>query len=200
MSKLILVKAGQTEWQAQGRLVGDTDLQLNEVGHQQAAADATVVAAMDPHIVHCGNDEPSHQTANIIGNELQLKVKPNDGLREIDLGHWEGLTVEAFKERFGKVFKQWRNDPLSVEPPEGESVARMVARVKQALQKVVKKNGSKNDVVIVVGGYAFAALLCELRDGGFDQFWTYLNSDDAAPQVEVIVADTLLKPVANGVL
>ncbi len=197
MSKLILVKAGQTDWQAQGRLVGDTDLRLNEVGHQQAAADATTVSPMQPHMVHCGGDEPSRQTATIIGNELQLKVKATDGLREMDLGHWEGLTVSDFKDRFSKVFKQWRHDPLSVEPPEGESVTEMLSRVKKSLHKVMKKSGQKKAVVVVLGGFAYAALLCDLRDRGFDQFWTYADGGSDVPPVEVLDSDVLLKPVAS---
>jgi len=196
MSQLILIRAGQTDWQAQGRLVGDTDLRLNEVGHQQAADDAAAMVDLRPQMVHCGGDEPSRQTAAIIGNELKVKVKPSDGLREMDLGHWEGLTVDAFKERFGKIFKQWRNDPLSIEPPEGESVAQMLSRVKKAMGKVVKKNGNKKAMAIVLGGYAYAAVLCELRDRDFEQFWVYVEAEEfaAAPATfainEIVLEET----------
>ena len=199
MSKLILIRAGQTDWQAQGRLVGDTDLRLNEVGHQQAADDAAAMVSFAPHIVHCGGDEPSRQTAAIIGNELKVKVKPSDGLREMDLGHWEGLTVDAFKERFGKVFKQWRNDPLSVEPPEGESVAQVLTRVKKTLGKVVKKNGNKKAVAIVLGGYAYAAVLCDLRDGDFEQFWAYVEKAETASPIAAIEIDEFAKEVSSVV-
>ncbi len=199
MSKLILIRAGQTDWQAQGRLVGDTDLRLNEVGHQQAAEDAAAMVSFAPHIVHCGGDEPSRQTAAIIGNELKVKVKPSDGLREMDLGHWEGLTVDAFKERFGKVFKQWRNDPLSVEPPEGESIAQMLARVKKALGKVVKKNGNKKAMAIVLGGYAYAAVLCDLRDGDFEQFWRYVETDIGSAPPATLMIENLVLEVSGAI-
>lgn len=190
-SRLILVKAGQTEWQAQGRLVGDTDLRLNEAGHRQAAAHATALLDMRPSIVHCGKDEPSRETAEIIANELNLKVKSSDALREMDLGHWEGLTVEQFRDRFGKVYKQWRNDPLAVESPEGESVANVIARMNKMIAKIVKKSGEKS-IVLVVGGYAFAALRCEFIDGNYEHFWQYLESDDGPKSVEYAVVESRL--------
>lgn len=192
-SSLILVKAGQTEWQAQGRLVGDTNLRLNEAGHRQAAALATALSGLKPTIVHCGKDEPSRETAEIIANELNLKVKSFDALREMDLGHWEGLTIEQFRERFGKVYKQWRSDPLSVESPDGESVAAVIERMKKAIAKIVKKNGDKT-VALVVGGYAFAALCCAFLDGEFDHFWDYLETDDSPKPIGFETIRSRLSP------
>lgn len=197
MSKVIVVKAGQTDWQAQGRLVGDTNLKLNEIGHRQAAAEATAISTMHPKMIHCGGDEPAKQTAEIIGSELRLKVKCSDALREMDLGVWEGLTVDAFKERFGRVFKQWRNDPLVVEPPEGESVSTVLARVKKGLNKLVKKNGDKSPFVVVLGGYAYAALLCDLRDHDFDRFWDYIESDKEDGAVDAIEIAVVAKETAG---
>jgi alpha-ribazole phosphatase/probable phosphoglycerate mutase len=192
-SKLILVKAGQTEWQAQGRLVGDTNLRLNEAGHRQAAALATALAGMKPGIVHCGKDEPSLETAEIIANELNLKVKSSDALREMDLGHWEGLTVEQFRDRFGKVYKQWRNDPLSVESPHGESVAAVIERMNKVIGKILKKNPEKS-VALVVGGYAFAALRCSLIDGEFEHFWDYLENTDGPEPITFDAVKSRLTP------
>jgi len=183
MSKLIIVRAGLTEWQAQGRMVGDTDLHLNETGHRQATAHAAALAAMNPSVVHCGKDEPSRETAEIIANELNLKVKSSDALREMDLGHWEGLTVEQFRERFGKVYKAWREDPHAVQPPEGEAVGVLVVRMKTAIEKIIRKNGEKT-IALVVGGYAFASLRCAFGEGGFERFWEYLEGDDALAEFD----------------
>ncbi|HPF39821.1 MAG TPA: histidine phosphatase family protein [Phycisphaerae bacterium] len=183
MSQLILIKAGQTEWQAQGRLVGDADLRLNEAGHRQAAAFAALLMDAKPSLVHCGKDEPSRETAEIIANELNLKVKSSDALREMDLGHWEGLTIEQFRERFAKVYKQWRNDPLAVEPPQGESVAAVLERMKKAIARIVKKGGER-PIALVVGGYAYAALRCDLLDTRFEQFWEYLETDQAPQPID----------------
>ncbi len=179
MSKLILIRSAQTDWQAQGRLAGDTNLQLNEIGHKQAAADALAIAGFSPAVIQCGMDQPTKQTATIIADELQLKTKAMvlNELREIDLGHWEGLTIEDFKERFSKVYRQWRNDPLSVTPPEGESVPEMSRRLNVCLEKVLKRC-EQQTVVVVLGHFAFAAARCTLADGNFERFWSYMDEDE----------------------
>ncbi|MCG8405321.1 MAG: histidine phosphatase family protein [Phycisphaerales bacterium] len=184
MTKLILVKAAQTEWQIQGRLVGDTDLQLNEGGHRQALTDARAVAQFSPQAIFCGADGPTKQTAAIIAEELSLKIKTDAALREINLGHWEGLTEGDFKERFSKVYKQWRNDPLSVEPPEGESVSEVAGRLKKSLEKILKRNDGQT-ILLVLGRLAYAAARCELDDRGYGQFWQYVEDEMQWHKIEL---------------
>lgn len=176
MTKLILIRTAQTDWQAQGRLAGDTDLELNEIGHRQAAADAQAVAGFAAGSIHCGADQATRETAAIVADELLLKVKAVDELREMDLGHWEGLTVQDFRDRFSKVHRQWRNDPLSVEPPEGESVSAIAARLEKSLEKILKR---KNDqpVILVLGRFAYATARCSLDDGDYAHFWKYVEDE-----------------------
>jgi len=177
MAKLILIRAAETDWQAQGRLAGDTDLHLNEIGHRQAAAAAQAVAGLAPRAIHCGPDQATQQTAAIIADELQLKVNRVDDLREMDLGLWEGLTVDSFRERFAKVYRQWRNDPLSVEPPGGEPVSRLSERLDKRVEKIVARHQGES-IVLVLGRFAYAAARCRLGDGAFTRFWEYVEADE----------------------
>lgn len=178
MAKLILIRAAETDWQAQGRLAGDTDLHLNEVGHRQAAAAALAVANLAPQAIRCGPDQATQQTAAIVADELRLKVSKIDDLREMDLGHWEGLTVESVRERFAKVYRQWRADPLSVQPPDGESVACVSDRLEQGIEKILARHRGES-VVLVLGRFAYAVARCRLGDGAFTRFWEYVESEEA---------------------
>ena len=177
MTKLILIRTAQTDWQTQGRLAGDTDLKLNEQGRLQAIADARAVAQLDPQVVHCGVEEATHQTATIVADELVLKAKASDDFREIDLGHWEGLTQEDFCERFAKVHRQWRIDPLSVEPPEGESIDTVAGRLETGLEKVRKRRDCER-IVLVLGRFAFAVGRCKFDDGDYEHFWEYVDGEN----------------------
>ncbi len=181
MTRLILVRAGQTDWQAHGRLVGGTDLHINETGHRQARAYAAVIADAHPEYIYCGEDDAARETAEIIGNELNLKVRALPAFHELDLGHWEGLTVEEFRERFPRIYKQWRNDPLAVEPPEGESVPTVLARMEKGLARVLKKTDGRL-FVLVVGAFAHAALRCRLSGDAFDAFWDYVDAEDGSAE------------------
>ena len=177
MTKLILIRTAQTDWQTQGRLAGDTDLKLNKQGSLQAITDARAVAQLDPHAVYCGVEEATHQTATIVADELGLKAKAAGGFREIDLGHWEGLTEEDFSEQFAKVHRQWRIDPLSVEPPEGESIATVAGRLETGLEKVRKRRDCER-IVLVLGRFAFAVGRCKFDDGDYERFWEYIDGED----------------------
>ncbi len=184
MTQLILIRTAQTDWQTQGRLAGDTDLKLNEAGRLQAIADARAVAQLDPQAVYCGVEEATHQTATIVADELGLKAKASDDFREINLGHWEGLTQEDFCERFAKVHRQWRIDPLSVEPPEGESVATVAGRLETGLEKVRKRRDCER-IVLVLGRFAFATGRCKFDDGDYERFWEYVDGEDHLHKFDV---------------
>ena len=184
MAKLILIRAGDTEWQAQGRLAGDTDLQLNKEGLRQASADAQEVIKFAPRSIQCGGDEATKQTAGIIADAIQIKSKVSEQFREMDLGLWEGLTVEDFRERFSKVYRQWRSDPLAVEPPEGEAVSSVAARLEAGLEKILRRDGDKT-MILVLGRFAYAAARCRLDDGGYEHFWEYVEGDDRCHALEL---------------
>ena len=177
MAKLILIPAAQTEWRAQGRFSGDADLPLNEIGHRQAMTDAEVVTELHPATIVCGPEQATRQTASIIAHELHLRTRSEKDLRELDLGHWEGLTTEDFQDRFGKVYRQWRQEPMSVEPPEGEAVAEAAKRLTERVRKIVKRHEGEV-IALVLGQFAVAILRCELDDRSYERFWDHVDGDE----------------------
>ncbi len=176
MATLILIRAGQTDWQAQGRFAGDTDLPLNEVGHREAVVDAHAIAGMSPVAVHTGGEQATRQTATVLAHELGLKAKVGKELREMDLGHWEGLTIEDFRERFARIYKQWRLEPMAIEPPEGDAVADVAERLLAGIRRILKKNND-GAIIVTLGQFSHAILRCQLDDGGYEKFWEYVDGD-----------------------
>ena len=177
MTKIVLVSAGQTQWRLEGRLAGDTDLPLTELGHRQAVADADAISALKPVVVRCGPEKATKQTGTVIAHGLGIKIKTVKELREMDLGHWEGLTLEDFKGRFGRVYKQWRSDPTSVEPPEGESLLEAADRLTDGISRIVK-NHPDQTVVVALGQYAWGILRCKLGDANYQRFWEYVDAEE----------------------
>ncbi len=177
MPRLILIHAAQTDWQAQGRLAGDTDLSLNEIGRRQAVADSQSIEAYAPAAVHCGPEEATKETATLLARELSIKAKTLKDLREMDLGHWEGLTVEEFRKRFAKIYKQWRQEPMAIEPPEGEAVSEVADRLLKGVRKIAKKHEGEA-IVLTLGQFANAILRCELDDSNYEHFWKYVDACD----------------------
>ncbi len=176
MAQLILIPTAQTGWRAQGRLAGDTDLPLDEYGHRQAVAIAEAIAPLRPVAIHCGAERAAKQTATIIAHDLKLKCKPAKELRELDLGLWEGLTLEDLRERFGRVYRQWRADLFSVEPPEGEAASTAAERLHAAVARLARKHHD-HCFAAVLGQFAYALARCQCADGSYDRVWEYVDGE-----------------------
>lgn len=184
MLKLILIPAAQTDWRATGRLAGDTDLPLNETGHRQAILWASQLSTIHPAIVRCGPEQSTKQTGSIIAHQLGIRMRTVKNLREMNLGHWQGLTIQDFEERFPKVHRQWRAEPESIEPPEGETVSAVADRLASALLKIRKKHEDES-VAIPLGQYAFAILRCRLIDDSYARFWEYVDEEQQYQTVDL---------------
>jgi broad specificity phosphatase PhoE len=197
MGKLILISAAQTDWRAQSRLSGDADLPLNEVGHRQAMADAQAVVKLNPAAIYCGPEQATRQTASIIAHELRLRARNAKELRELDLGHWEGLTTEDFQDRFGRVYRQWRQEPMSVEPPDGETVAAAAGRLTNRVRTIVERHPGEA-VALVLGQFALAILRCELEDRSYEPFWDYVDREERCHVLDFKASAGVLPPQSGS--
>ena len=134
--RVLLVRSGPTDWDDAGRLQGDTDLPLSDCGRDAFAARVASVASDPAHdaldVVLHGPDECSGQSGRILAAQLGVRARQVEDLREMDLGLWEGMRESELLERHPTVYKQWRADPTSVTPPDGDTLADAEARSKRA--------------------------------------------------------------------
>lgn len=97
MTRLLLVRHGESEWNAVGRWQGWADPPLSELGRRQAAVAARAVGAVDA--VVSSDLQRAHETASIIAGELGIgPVVVDAALRERDAGDWTGLTRTQIEE------------------------------------------------------------------------------------------------------
>ena len=92
MTTLLLVRHGETDWNAEGRLQGHTDTPLNDYGRRQARTLADELAGEPIDAVYSSDLARARETAEIVGGRLGLTVVVDPGLREKNWGSWEGLT------------------------------------------------------------------------------------------------------------
>lgn len=118
----MLLRHGQTSWNAEHRIQGQIDAQLDEVGLAQAAAVAPVVAALRPALLWTSDLARARRTAEVVGEACGLTPAPDERLREYSLGRWEGRTHAEFAaaDPAGfELFRTGRWDELpDAEPPE----------------------------------------------------------------------------------
>jgi len=92
VTELLLVRHGETDWNAVGRLQGHTDRPLSDYGREQARRLADDLAGEEFDAIYASDLARARETAEIVGERLQLPVVEDPDLREKNWGTWEGLT------------------------------------------------------------------------------------------------------------
>ncbi|HRQ73659.1 MAG TPA: histidine phosphatase family protein [Phycisphaerales bacterium] len=146
--RLLLVRTGATEWEAAGRLCGTCDLPLSAEGRQDVKESVTGVVGEAVSLVLCGPDEASVATAKALAERIGAKVRELDDLAEVGLGLWEGMLASEVEEKYPTSYRQWKDDPASVTPPEGESLAEAEERIIGALSRGLAKAKGATGVVL----------------------------------------------------
>ena len=159
MTRLLLVRHGETAWNAAGRFQGHMDVPLSPHGRQQAAALARTLAAEPVHAVYASDLQRTWETALILAAPAGLQVQQEPRLREITFGHWEGLTLAEIEQHHATALAAWRADPMQVAPPGGETLAQVTNRVQAAMAHLVAI-GQEYTVVLVAHGGSLRVLLC----------------------------------------
>jgi glucosyl-3-phosphoglycerate phosphatase len=108
--RLVLLRHGQTEYNATSRMQGQLDTDLSDLGRQQAAAAAEVLVTRQPSLIVSSDLRRALDTATTLGERCGLPVSVDIRLRETHLGDWQGLTrpqpapgrrVGGWRERLG---------------------------------------------------------------------------------------------------
>jgi broad specificity phosphatase PhoE len=108
VTKLLLVRHGETDWNRDGRWQGGSDTRLNDLGREQARALAEQLDG-DIDVLYSSDLARARETAEIVAAKLGLEVRLDPRLRERGFGSWEGLTMPEIEERFAESHRRWRS-------------------------------------------------------------------------------------------
>jgi broad specificity phosphatase PhoE len=154
MSQVALIRPGATEYDEQGRVQGVLDLPLSERGRAEVAALAGALAGSELAAVYYGPGESLQHTAEAVGRAAGLRPRRLDDLRNLDCGLWQGLQAEEIRRRNPKLFRQWLDDPLTVCPPEGETVEEALERLREALRPLLRRHRDEAFALVVAEPFA----------------------------------------------
>ena len=153
--RLVLWRHGQTPWNIQGRFQGQTDIQLDEVGTEQAERAARLLAALRPDMIVSSDLSRAAGTAAALARVTGLEVILDKDLRERHGGCWEGLSDTEIRQRYPQAHATWT-------PPDGESSQVVSDRVASALQRAaaaVSEQVADGDGLAVVVSHGAALRL-----------------------------------------
>ena len=179
MTRLCLVRHGQTDWNLEGRYQGQSNVPLNENGRAQARSLAEQLQSKSFLAVYASHLQRAKETAEIIAAAVHLPVTLDSRLAEINQGEWEGQQVDTIKARYAELWQQRTIDPASVRPPGGETVEEVASRVHAALNEIACLYPS-GLVAIVSHGLALATVICTVRGLPIGQSYMVIP-DNAKP-------------------
>lgn len=161
--RLVLVRHGQTDWNAGQRAQGHSDVDLNEVGIAQAKAAAPVLAGLRPDLLWSSDLRRAEHTAEIIGQACGLEPVLDARLREYALGERTGLTMTEYRERFPEEYARFRAGQYDVVPG-GETTPTVVARLGAAVRDAAAAVEPGQTAMVVSHGAGLKVTLLSLLE------------------------------------
>ena len=143
MTKLILVRHGQSLANADRLFAGHSDFDLSEFGKEQASMAAHYLHKRERiHAIYASDLLRAYHTACPVAREKGLEIIKSQKLRELYAGEWEGESLaEIRKTPRGAM---WWNDTGNAHPVGGESVAELQARILAEVSRIAKENEGKS--------------------------------------------------------
>ena len=166
MTRLYLVRHGETEWNLTGRWQGHTDIPLNEIGFQQARILADRLRDDGEHFaaIYSSDLARAWQTAETVGAALELAPVPEVALREIDIGWWGGLTRTEIEARDGHALSRLDAEE-DLPRGGGETMHDLYARASAAMERIVAAHTGETLIIVSHGG-TVRVLLGHARGNG----------------------------------
>jgi len=157
--RLILVRHGETRWNKEGRFQGQSEIELNDKGLDQAQKVARALPKLRPTALYSSPLPRTLMTASAISKCLSVPLITKDELKEVNLGELEGITGQEMRSKYADIYAAWREDPTDVAFPAGESIRQLQTRAWQTI-KQLEKTHPDDTVVVVSHNFAIRSILC----------------------------------------
>lgn len=148
----IVIRHGETAWNAQGRIQGHLDSPLNEEGMAQALLVAERLASETFDHLYCSDLGRALQTAQPIADRTGKQPIPAQGLRERQLGIFQGLTSAECEHNYPEDYRRFHGRDLDHTVPGGESIRTLNRRVATVFEELADRHQGARLVVVTHGG------------------------------------------------
>ncbi|MBN1179997.1 MAG: histidine phosphatase family protein [Anaerolineae bacterium] len=185
--ELILVRHGQTDANVARQWVGRRETALTDLGRAQAQAVARRLAEQTPraHAVYTSPLSRALHTAQAIAQALGVDPVVIDGLREIDFGTLDGMTLQEMASQYPDVYARWQNKTDNEFTwPGGERRADFFLRAAAACDDILTRHTS-GAVVIVAHGGTLRSVLLHLLHTQMEMWWKYEINNGSITRVVV---------------
>ena len=168
--RIHLIRHGQTHWNKERRVQGQSESTLCEEGRQQATALRSVMDQLAIAKVCCSSSIRTRETAEILFGDRDVDTEYRDALREIMMGPWEGFLQAEMKEKFPESFDHFWHFPHLFNLAGAETFEQVQQRGRAELQSIIAEAAGQ-DVVVISHGVFIKTILCQLEDRPLERLW-----------------------------
>jgi probable phosphoglycerate mutase len=172
---IVLIRHGETNWNADGKWQGQSDIPLNDNGIAQAKVLSARLGSWPVRAVYTSDLKRAFLTAAIVGEALNLQPIVDKAWRERNGGNFEGLTSRELSRN--EAFMTQRRDK-NWAPPGGETNYQVAERVQQAFDSLISKHPGEMVAVVSHGGaiITLLSLLMGFPAGDRANIWVSGNT------------------------
>lgn len=178
MTRLYITRHGQTEWNLAGRMQGQKDSPLTELGMSQAKLLGERLKKESIDVIISSSSGRALSTAQLIRGNRDIEILENDNFREINMGEWEGKLHSDIEEKFPEEKNNfWKAPHIYKATSGGETFFEVVKRTSGEVEKIIEAYHDKN-VLIVTHAVSLKSLLLYFENKEMDKFWegAYMHS------------------------
>ena len=155
--RLLVVRHGETEWNAQLRIQGRLDSALTPLGKRQADANGQLLRRLGVERLLVSPLGRTLETAYIVNSHVQTEIELFDELMERDCGEWGGLTIDEIRSERTEEWRARQTDEWGHRPPGGENLPDVLKRLAPLLEAV--RELEEEAVAIISHGVVGKAIL-----------------------------------------
>jgi probable phosphoglycerate mutase len=154
---LYCVRHGESTYNVEGRLQGQSDTHLSPLGLKHAAAVADALGGFEIDAIYSSPLSRAMETARPLAEKLKLPIAIDDRLKEIDIGIFQNCLASELADRFPQEAARWRTQDPDFRIPDGESRRDLMQRAQAAFEEIHATD--RRQVVVVAHGGVLAAAL-----------------------------------------
>ena len=150
MSNIYLVRHGITQANKENRFAGRTGEELHPEGIVQVRKVGERLCDTNIAAIYCGPAKRTIQSAEILGSLLSVPFSTIAEFDEILLPHWEGLTKDEIRQKYGEEYPTWINAPQTFHIPGCETLRQVQKRAVAGLVHLLKHHMQKSQDLLIV--------------------------------------------------
>ena len=170
--ELYIIRHGKTIWNAEKKLQGITDIELNQEGKEKAVTLGKKLKDIPFDLIYSSPLKRAFTTASLIKGERNIKIRTAERLTELCFGEQEGKDFSEWQKK-ENPFNTFFTSPENYIPPKnGESLPHIIERTKNFLETKIEPEYKKyRRIMIVAHGALNAALMCNIEHRTLKNFW-----------------------------